>query len=49
MWRNYPTREVVVDGQSWMDMTQGFSHTVEQAGKSAELSIALLRNFLNRQ
>jgi hypothetical protein len=49
VWDNYPTKEVVVDGQSWINMTQGFSDTLEQVGKTAQLSIALLQNFLNHQ
>lgn len=47
VWHNYPTKEVFVDGQSWLDMTQGFSNTLQQVGKTAQLSIALLQNFLN--
>lgn len=49
VWRNYPTKKVVVDGQSWSNMTQGFSNTLQQVGETAELSIALLQNFLDRQ
>ncbi|WP_144863991.1 alpha/beta hydrolase, partial [Hyella patelloides] len=48
VWRNYPTKEVVVDGQSWRAMNQGFSSTLQQVGKTAGLSVALLRNFLSR-
>jgi hypothetical protein len=47
VWENYPTKEVVVDGQSWIEMTQGFNDTLEQVGKTAQLSIALLQNFLS--
>jgi hypothetical protein len=49
VWDNYPTKKVVVDGQSWISMTQGFSDTLEQVGKTAQLSVALLQNFLNHQ
>ena len=45
VWRNYPTKEVVVDGQSWMAMTEGFNSTLEKV-ESAALSIALLQDFL---
>ena len=46
VWRNYPTEEVVVDGQSWMVMTEEFSSTLKKV-ESVALSIALLRDFLN--
>jgi hypothetical protein len=49
VWRNYPTKEVDVDGQSWNHLTQGFSETLQQVGKTAQLSIALLQTFLNQQ
>lgn len=49
VWRNYPTKEVIVDGQSWINLTQGFGETLHQVGKTAQLSIALLQNFLNHQ
>ena len=49
VWRNYPTKEVNVDGQAWMSMTQGFSDTLQQVGQTAKLSSALLRNFLSRR
>ena len=49
VWRNYPTKEVNVDGQAWMSMTQGFSDTLQQVGHTAKLSFALLRNFFSRQ
>lgn len=46
VWRNYPTEEVIVDGKSWMAMTEGFNSTLKKV-ESAALSIALLRDFLN--
>lgn len=46
VWRNYPTEEVMVDGESWMAMTKGFNSTLKKV-ESAALSIALLRDFLN--
>lgn len=46
VWRNYPTKEVVVDGKSWMTMTEEFNSTLKKV-ESAALSIALLRDFLN--
>ena len=48
VWRNYPTKEIIVDGRSWSAMTKGFDNTLKKVG-SVGLSIVLLRDFLNGQ
>lgn len=45
VWQNYPTRKVKVDGKSWNRMTSGFVDALSQVGKTAELSMVLVRNF----
>ena len=47
VWRNYPTKEVIVEGRSWNKMTDEFSRTLQQAGTKAEQSLTFLQNFLN--
>lgn len=46
VWRNYPTKEVIVDGRSLSAMTEGFNSTLKKV-ESAALSIVLLRDILN--
>ena len=47
VWRNYPTKEVIVEGTSWRKMTDKFSCTLQRAGTRAELAMTLLHDFLN--
>ena len=48
VWRNYPTREVVVDGESWIAMTEGFSRTLRQAAQASNIPLALLQIWFAR-
>ena len=47
VWRNYPTKEVVVEGKSWKKITEEFGRIVEPTKTKAERSTKLLPNFLN--